>query len=120
LPELVDIATAAKTWFSQADAGSTCNTNVGSSLFCSAPSNDSPDGCEYTGEYAVWNSADIDCFAFDLLEKAVLDTCADGESGDCGCGIYLDSGAGKCLVATYTYHVSGKFLLDMPLRYAMI
>jgi hypothetical protein len=82
--------------------------NLGYNTLCSAASNPSQDGCTYAGEYAVWNNGIMDCYAYVLLEKAVISSCADHGFGDCGCGVYYDYGSGKCLVATYTYHVSGK------------
>lgn len=107
LPEYTDLYDAVHTWFANSDTGPKCRLDLEQTNLCSAAANPSQDGCALDGSYAVWNDGIMDCYAYVLLEKAVIESCADGGWGDCGCGVYYDYGAGKCLVATFTYHASG-------------
>jgi len=112
LPEFTDIYDAVNNWFWESNTGPTCDDNFSNALLCSAASNPSQDGCTLNGTYAVWNNGIMDCFAYVALQNAVISSCADKGSGDCGCGVYYDYGSGKCLVATYTYHLSGPSVFD--------
>ncbi|EIN05131.1 hypothetical protein PUNSTDRAFT_127988 [Punctularia strigosozonata HHB-11173 SS5] len=106
-PEYTDLWTASHKWFSGSNTGPTCTQNLAYDLNCSPADAISQTGCEYIGQYDVWNNGIMDCYAYVLLEKAVVESCVDHGYGDCGCGVYYDYGSGKCLVATYTYHAAG-------------
>jgi len=112
IPQYTDIWDAVNTWFSDSATGPTCAANFARPVECSAASNPSPDGCELAGTYAVWNDGIMDCFGYVALQNAILSSCADKGAGDCGCGVYYDYGSGRCLVATFTYHVSGPSTFD--------
>ncbi|EJD50763.1 hypothetical protein AURDEDRAFT_121288 [Auricularia subglabra TFB-10046 SS5] len=101
-PQFTDIFDAVSNWFSGSNTGPTCASNQARGVNCSSGT-----GCFYQGSYAVWNNGIADCFSFVALQNAVKLYCADAGHQDCGCGVYYDFGSGKCLVASYTYHVSG-------------
>ncbi|EIN04654.1 hypothetical protein PUNSTDRAFT_55381 [Punctularia strigosozonata HHB-11173 SS5] len=106
-PEYTDIYDAVQKWFSGSNTGQFCTNGEEYNVLCNSADAVSQTGCAYVGQYDVWNDGIMDCYAYALLEKAVIKTCADSGYGDCGCGVYYDYGSGKCLVATYTYHTGG-------------
>jgi len=103
-PNWTDIYDTVSTWFNGSNTGPKCHSNLAYTSNCSV---NHTDACTYDGSYAVWNEHIMDCHAFVALEKAVKLHCADGGHPDCGCGVYKDNGHGRCLVSTYTYHISG-------------
>ncbi|KZW03396.1 hypothetical protein EXIGLDRAFT_725832, partial [Exidia glandulosa HHB12029] len=106
-PAYTNIWDAVANWFNGSDTGPTCAASQYRELGCAAAGAPG-DWCTFQGDYEVWNSGIMDCYAFSVsLRSNVLRYCADYGQGDCGCGVYYNYGTGRCLVASYAYHISG-------------